>query len=245
MLTQNNERDVLQLNINRAKTIENHQEQMSNNNSYRVNPVLEGVLINSNQNNENSIEYSDKKNSLSNQSAPPLLEVSNNGESSKNSVNAFVNAIEIYRNNLNHLEINSVNNDSTSERGQVNNVSDEDAQISKKLIPQAFGYEFPIVPICTARILCFVNIFIPGLGTLILGCFTGTLEGMCNLSLLAIAQFIFTPIFFIGWVWALTSSIELIEYINRVILKEKIAANRAFVEEFQNNAPSNIMGAPP
>ena len=59
--------------------------------------------------------------------------------------------------------------------------------------------EIPIVNGCTAIILLIINIFLPGVGTIVM-CFLGGFKP--NTLLVGLLQF-FTAFLIIGWIWSI------------------------------------------
>ena len=64
----------------------------------------------------------------------------------------------------------------------------------------------PVMGACCAWILLFVNIFLPGWGTMIMA----LKNCSCKCFLIGLLQFL-TAAFIIGWVWAIYTSVIAIE----------------------------------
>ena len=68
--------------------------------------------------------------------------------------------------------------------------------------------KIPRMSTCCAVILLFVNIFLPGWGTVALMCFSN--HHKCYFLLIGLLQFILISII-IGWVWAIITSVQVIK----------------------------------
>lgn len=64
------------------------------------------------------------------------------------------------------------------------------------------GNPIPAVSECGALIVLILNIFWPGLGTVILG-LIGYQANCCAFFCLGLLQFILAPVLLIGWIWAI------------------------------------------
>lgn len=64
------------------------------------------------------------------------------------------------------------------------------------------GRVYPTLTPCAATIVLIINIFFPGVGTMIMGCMSG--DAACNWICLGFAQLVLAP-FIIGWIWAIVT----------------------------------------
>ena len=70
---------------------------------------------------------------------------------------------------------------------------------------------YPRLSLCAALWVLFVNMFLPGFGTMLLGCLAGASNGggwVCT----GIMQLILFPLLLIGWFWGLYTGIMCVKY---------------------------------
>jgi hypothetical protein len=70
-----------------------------------------------------------------------------------------------------------------------------------------FGY--PQLGTCCAIIILLLNIFLPGIGTIIMGCMS---RYPCTWFCTGICQIILIPFFLIGWIWSIITGINCLSH---------------------------------
>jgi len=77
--------------------------------------------------------------------------------------------------------------------------------------PNVCGNRVPIFDQVTAIVLLFINIFVPGIGTMIVGCIAGGNTNCFAWFCIGFLQLFLTPIFLIGWIWAIITGVQLLQ----------------------------------
>ncbi len=76
---------------------------------------------------------------------------------------------------------------------------------------------YPKLDNCTAILILILNIFFPGIGTMIIGCVAG--HDQATWICIGLAQMLLACIFFIGWIWAIVTGVV-------IVLKSKNKSKR-------------------
>ena len=142
----------------------------------------------------------------------------NNMQPYNNNMQQYNNNMQPYNNNMQPYN-NNINNEQNYNTAQIQNTNyNPPLGLSQPPIgqnPNQMAYSnpskeglYPNLDVGTAVFILIMNIFFPGLGTMIMGCFS---VNCCTWNCIGLCQ-MFLSIIIVGWIWAIITGVMALDY---------------------------------